>query len=131
MQRAAVVDLEAASLALIKASPIGTMFKPDNFVFCACGAGNNEGKGQYTEGAELIDEIVGVIRKEAESCDRPQRLQSTHSRDGGTGSALGCLLLMKIRESYPERITATFSVYPSAKVSDGVVEAENSDDRTA
>ena len=49
--RAALIDLEAASLELIKASPIGTMFKADNFMFCASGAGNNEG-------GELMDEIV-------------------------------------------------------------------------
>ena len=45
---------------------IGTMFKADNFVF---GASNNWARGHYTEGAELIDEVVNVIRKEGESCD--------------------------------------------------------------
>ena len=38
--RAALVDLEPGSLDVIKASPIGTMFKRDNFVF-----GINWGKG--------------------------------------------------------------------------------------
>ena len=57
--RAALVDLEAGSLDVIKTSPIGTIFKPDNFVF------------GVSEGAELIDEVVDVIRKEAESCDCP------------------------------------------------------------
>ena len=101
------------------------MFKPDNFVFGASGAGNNWAKGHYTEGAELIDEVVDVIRKEAESCDCPQGFQITHSLGGGTGSGLGTLLLMKIRDNYPDRITATFSVYPSPKVSDVVVEPYN------
>ena len=123
--RAALVDLEPGSLDVIKASPIGTMFKPDNFVFGASGAGNNWAKGHYTEGAELIDEVVDVIRKEAESCDCPQGFQITHSLGGGTGSGLGTLLLMKIRDNYPDRITATFSVYPSPKVSDVVVEPYN------
>jgi tubulin beta len=123
--RAALVDLEPGSLDVIKASQIGKMFKPDNFVFGASGAGNNWAKGHYTEGAELIDEVVDVIRKEAESCDCPQGFQITHSLGGGTGSGLGTLLLMKIRDNYPDRITATFSVYPSPKVSDVVVEPYN------
>jgi Tubulin/FtsZ family, GTPase domain len=33
------------------------------------GAGNNWAKGHYTEGAELIDAVLDVVRKEAESCD--------------------------------------------------------------
>ena len=33
------------------------------------GAGNNWAKGHYTEGAELIDSVLDVVRKEAESCD--------------------------------------------------------------
>ena len=33
------------------------------------GAGNNWAKGHYTEGAELIDSVMDIVRKEAESCD--------------------------------------------------------------
>lgn len=33
------------------------------------GAGNCWAKGHYTEGAELIDNVLDVVRKEAESCD--------------------------------------------------------------
>jgi len=45
------------------------IFRPDNFVFGQTGAGNNWAKGHYTEGAELIDSVLDVVRKEAESCD--------------------------------------------------------------
>jgi tubulin beta len=123
--RAVCVDLEPGTSEVIKASPIGNIFKPDNFVFGASGAGNNWAKGHYTEGAEIIDEVLDVVRKEAESCDCPQGFQITHSLGGGTGSGLGTLLLLKIRDAYPDRITATFSVYPSPKVSDVVVEPYN------
>merc|ERR1711881_490662 len=37
----------------------------------------------------------------------------------------GTLLLLKIRDTYPDRITTTYSVYPSPKVSDTVVEPYN------
>lgn len=33
------------------------------------GAGNNWAKGHYTEGAELVDNVLDVVRKEAEACD--------------------------------------------------------------
>ena len=44
---------------------------------------------------------------------------------GGTGSGMGTLLISKIREEYPDRIMNTFSVVPSPKVSDTVVEPYN------
>ena len=67
-------------------------------IFCAgqSGAGNNWAKGHYTEGAELVDSVLDVVRKEAESCDCLQGFQLTHSLGGGTGSGLGTLLISKI-----------------------------------
>jgi len=123
--RAVLVDLEPGVLDVIKACPVGKMFKPDNFAFGASGAGNNWAKGHYTEGGEIIDEVMDIIRKEVEGCDCPQGLQLTQSLGGGTGSGLGTLTLLKCRDSYPDRILATYSVYPSPKVSDVVVEPYN------
>jgi tubulin beta len=123
--RAVLIDLEPGTAEVIKASPIGKMFKPDNFAWGASGAGNNWAKGHYTEGAELIDEVVDIVRKEIEGCDCPQGIQLTQSLGGGTGSGMGTLLLMKCRDNYPDRILATYSVYPSPKVSDVVVEPYN------
>jgi len=82
------------------------------------GAGNNWAKGHYTEGAELIDSVLDVVRKEAESCDCLQGFQLTHSLGGGTGAGMGTLLISKIREEYPDRVMLTFSIVPSPKVSD-------------
>jgi len=79
--------------------------------------GNNWAKGHYTEGAELVDSVLDVLRKEAEGCDCLQGFQLAHSLGGGTGSGLGTLLISKIREEYPDRIMNTFSVVPSPKVS--------------
>jgi len=109
----------------VRASPFGGIFRPDNFVFGQSGAGNNWAKGHYTEGAELIDSVLDVVRKEAEGCDCLQGFQVTHSLGGGTGSGMGTLLISKIREEYPDRMMMTFSVFPSPKVSDTVVEPYN------
>lgn len=142
--RAVLVDLEPGTMDSVRSGPFGQIFRPDNFVFGQSGAGNNWAKvtliafspardgfisvllqGHYTEGAELVDSVLDVVRKEAEGCDCMQGFQMTHSLGGGTGSGLGTLLISKIREEYPDRIMNTFSVVPSPKVSDTVVEPYN------
>ncbi|XP_060718430.1 tubulin beta-4B chain-like isoform X5 [Tachysurus vachellii] len=123
--RAVLVDLEPGTMDSVRSGPFGQVFRPDNFVFGQSGAGNNWAKGHYTEGAELVDSVLDVVRKEAESCDCLQGFQLTHSLGGGTGSGMGTLLISKIREEYPDRIMNTFSVVPSPKVSDTVVEPYN------
>uniref|UniRef100_H2RB52 Tubulin beta chain n=1 Tax=Pan troglodytes TaxID=9598 RepID=H2RB52_PANTR len=103
------------------------LFKRHGTLFVAgqTGAGNNWAKGHYTEGAELVDAVLDVVRKECEHCDCLQGFQLTHSLGGGTGSGMGTLLISKIREEFPDRIMNTFSVMPSPKVSDTVVEPYN------
>merc|ERR1712178_677952 len=123
--RAILMDLEPGTMDSVRAGPFGQVFRPDNFVFGQSGAGNNWAKGHYTEGAELIDAVLDVVRKEADSRDCLQGFQVTHSLGGGTGSGMGTLLISKIREEYPDRVMATFSVMPSPKVSDTVVEPYN------
>jgi len=66
-----------------------------------------------------------IVRKEAEGCYCLQGFQLCHSLGGGTGSGMGTLLISKVREEYPDRIMETFSVIPSPKVSDTVVEPYN------
>lgn len=62
----------------VRSGPYGQIFRPDNFVFGQTGAGNNWAKGHYTEGAELIDSVLDVVRKEAESCDCLQGIKPPH-----------------------------------------------------
>jgi tubulin beta len=123
--RAVLVDLEPGTMDSVRAGQYGQLFRPDNFVFGQSGAGNNWAKGYYTEGQELCEGIMDVVRKEAESSDALQGFQLVHSLGGGTGSGLGTLLLNKLREEYPDRILSTYSIVPSPKVSDTVVEPYN------
>ncbi|XP_062557276.1 tubulin beta chain-like [Armigeres subalbatus] len=123
--RAVLVDLEPGTMDSVRQSHYGNIFRPDNFVFAQSGAGNNWAKGHYTEGAELVETVLDVVRREAETCDCLQGFQLAHSLGGGSGSGMGTLLVSKIREEYPDRIINTFSVYPSPKVSDTVVEPYN------
>lgn len=123
--RAVLLDLEPATIQKVRASEYGQLFRPDNMIYGQSSAGNNWAKGHYTEGAELVDSVMEVLRKEAENTDSLQGFQISHSLGGGTGSGMGTLLLSKIREEYPESMIATFSVMPSKKVSDTVVEPYN------
>merc|ERR1712012_852397 len=60
-----------------------------------------------------------------EKCDASQAFTLYHSIGGGTGSGMGTLLLLKIRDAFPDKITCSYSIYPSPKVSDTVVEPYN------
>lgn len=123
--RCVLIDTSTETLDSIKASSIGSLFKPDNFISANQNAANNWGKGHYTLGGELIDTIIDTLRKEIESCDCLQGFQMTHSIGGGTGSGLGTLLLTKIKDRYADRINCTYTIFPSEKVSDIVVEPYN------
>uniref|UniRef100_T1KFQ9 Tubulin beta chain n=1 Tax=Tetranychus urticae TaxID=32264 RepID=T1KFQ9_TETUR len=125
--RAVLVDLEPGTMDSVRSGPFGQLFRPNNFVLAnlvlvTIGLRVIILK---TMSAELVDAVLDVVRKEAESCDCLQGFQLTHSLGGGTGSGMGTLLISKIREEYPDRIMNTFSVVPSPKVSDTVVEPYN------
>ncbi|KAJ3151666.1 hypothetical protein HK101_001879, partial [Irineochytrium annulatum] len=123
--RAVMVDLEPGTLDSIRGGHMGGLYRPDNMIYGHSGAGNNWAKGYYTEGAEIVETVLDVVRKESEACDSLQGFQLTHSLGGGTGSGMGSLLVSKMREEYPDRMMCTFSVIPSPKVSDTVVEPYN------
>jgi tubulin beta len=76
--RAVLMDLEPGTMDSVRTGPYGQIFRPDNFVFGQSGAGNNWAKGHYTEGAELIDSVLDVVRKEAENCDCLQGIATCH-----------------------------------------------------
>ncbi|KAL2845897.1 Tubulin/FtsZ [Aspergillus pseudoustus] len=82
---------------------------------------NQANANKYVPRAVLVD----VVRREAEACDLLQGFQITHSLGGGTGSGFGTLLIAKVREEFPDRMMASFSVLPSPKVSNVVVEPYN------
>jgi len=124
--RSTQIDLEGGVCNRLRSGALGHLFRPDTFIHGESGAGNNWAKGHYTEGAELVDQILDVLRQQVEGCDSFQGFQIIHSLGGGTGSGLGTLLAGKLREEVPDAMIATFSVLPSPKMSDTVVEPYNS-----
>jgi tubulin beta len=123
--RSVFVDLEQSSLDAIKSGLYGQIFRPENFISTSSSGGNNWVKGFYTEGQEIAESIMDVIRKEVEECDSLQGFQFTHFLGGGTGSGLGTLLINHLRERYPDRILSSYSIFPSPQFSDIVVEIYN------
>ncbi|KAL4191632.1 hypothetical protein AMTRI_Chr07g30830 [Amborella trichopoda] len=82
------MDLEPETMDSVRTGPYGQIFRSDNFVFGQSGARNNWVKGHYVEGAELIDSVLDVVRKEAKNCDCLQGFQVCHSLGGWTGSRM-------------------------------------------
>ncbi|XP_043474787.1 tubulin beta chain-like [Leptopilina heterotoma] len=119
------VDLDPGSLEMVKSGPNGRIFSPDSFISSSNGAANNFAKGYFTEGAELANETLDIIRLEAENCDLIQGFQVIHSLGGGTGSGMGTRLMTHLKEDYSDRIVKSYSVIPSPKVSNTIVEPYN------
>ncbi|KAH8828810.1 beta tubulin [Flagelloscypha sp. PMI_526] len=113
--RAIVVDLEPWTRDSVLQSAIGRMFRPDDVVVGQGGGGNNWARGHYTEGAELSDPIIDIVRREAEKSERLEGFQLTHCPGGATGGGLASLLLARIREEYPSHMMTTFTVTPASK----------------
>nr|XP_055121022.1 tubulin beta-1 chain isoform X8 [Symphalangus syndactylus] len=74
--RAVLVDLEPGTMDSIRSSKLGALFQPDSFVHGNSGAGNNWAKGHYTEGAELIENVLEMVRHEMD-----QQLLSVQTRN--------------------------------------------------
>ncbi|KAF8574568.1 beta-tubulin [Ramaria rubella] len=119
--RSVQIDLESGVLNKIRSGPQGSLYRPDTMISSDSGAGNNWAKGC----AELIEQILECLRQQSEACNALQGFQMLHSLGGGTGAGLGSLLLAKLREEFPDRMLSTFSVLPSPKVSETVVEPYN------
>lgn len=123
--RNVLIDMEPSFLDGVKGSTGGQLYRPDNFVCGKEGAANNWAKGHLTEGAALLEPSMEVIRKEVEAADNLQGFQFIHSLGGGTGSGLATKIMQLVRDEFPDRMIAPFTIYPSPKVSDVVVEPYN------
>ncbi|KAL2930519.1 Tubulin beta-3 chain [Bienertia sinuspersici] len=111
--RAVLMDLEPGTMDSLRSGPYGQIFRPDNFVFGQSGAGNNWAKGHYTEEKKLRTVIVFKDSKFATHWVEELVQEWAH------------FLFQRSGRSNPDRMMLTFSVFPSPKVSDTVVEPYN------
>ena len=56
--RAVLVDLEPGTMDSVRSGPLGSLFRPDNFVFGQNGAGNNWAKGREFTFSALMTAIL-------------------------------------------------------------------------
>ncbi|KAE8360395.1 hypothetical protein BDV27DRAFT_167849 [Aspergillus caelatus] len=108
----------------IHGGPLGSFFRPGNLLFRGYGSGQCWATGYHTAGAELIEESIDIVRRESEACECLQGFQIVHSLGGGTGGGMGALLISRLRDEFPDRVIATFSVFPP-QAPDVVVEPYN------
>ncbi len=123
--RALFVDLEPATCDATRSKPFGKLLLPGSFVSGQTGCCNNWAKGYYTEGAELVDQVMDQIRASAERADCIQGFQVMHSMDGGTGGGMGALIIDKIQEEFPDKIASSFGLITPPGMTDTTVGAYN------
>jgi tubulin beta len=123
--RAVLVDLEPGVIARFGNSDLAELFDEGSIVSKIPGAANNWARGFKVEGEKIIDQIMNVIDAAVEKTSSLQGFILTHSIGGGSGSGLGSLILEKLRQAYPKKKIFTFSVAPSALISDSAVEPYN------
>jgi tubulin epsilon len=78
---------------MVLQGPLRTLFDPRSILTDVSGAGNNWAHGYHIYGPQYQDQILEMIRYEAEQCDSLQGFFLMHSLGGGTGSGLGSYLL--------------------------------------
>ena len=64
--RSVLTDLDPGTMDAIRAGPLDRFFSSENFIFGSCHTGSHFAKGFYSEGADLVDSIMNIVRREAE-----------------------------------------------------------------
>ncbi|CAJ0962926.1 unnamed protein product, partial [Mesorhabditis belari] len=127
--RAVMVDLEPRVINGIFQSDYADFFKKTSSFMSADGggAGNNWASG-YAQGQKVSEDVLELIRLEAERADDLEGFMVTHSVSGGTGSGLGSFFIEKIRSEYPKKVIQTYSVFANQAggTSDVIVSPYNS-----
>lgn len=123
--RAVLVDLEPGVIARIEGGDMSQLFDEGCIIRKLPGAANNWARGYNIEGERIIDQVMNVIDSAVEKTKALQGFLITHSIGGGSGSGLGSLIIGKLRAAYPKKKIFTFSVAPSALISDSAVEPYN------
>jgi tubulin beta len=126
------MDLNMADLAQIVQDPLGDLFRPENIKGSDDGSGGNYAKAFHTEGPDLCDQTLDLVRKEVERCNCLQGVQFVHSISGGTGSGLTGLLqsalwdyLDKSSDGLSKCIMQNFTLVPSPDMPASPVEPYN------
>lgn len=93
------------------------LFRPSSLISGKEDAANNYGRGFYTIGKEIENNILDSIRKQAEMCTSLAGFFIFHSMGGGTGSGLTTLLMQRLATEFSKKHKLEFVIYPCPRVS--------------
>ena len=117
-----ICDLDVTTIDSVRASNLGSLFNADQYIYSGNSANNLFSLGYNNH---IIDDIFDEIRSEAEKCSSIQGFKILHGIGGGTGSGLTSYLAQLLKDEYYDRIMTSYTVYPSNKASDIVIEPYN------
>ncbi|QRW07880.1 Tubulin C-terminal domain [Ceratobasidium sp. AG-Ba] len=103
-----------------------SLFHPETLITGKEDVANNYARGHYTVGKELIDNMMGRVRRLADNCSGLQGVFVFHSFGGGTGFDFGALLLECLSTDHGKKAKLEFCVHLAPKLSSSVVEPYNS-----
>ncbi|XP_062510465.1 tubulin epsilon chain-like isoform X2 [Corticium candelabrum] len=112
--RAVLIDMEEGVVSEVMRGPMRDVFDSQQLLTDVSGSGNNWAVGNRFYGQKFREQIMDIVRKQAEQCDCLQCFFLLHSMGGGTGSGVGTAILDLLKEEYPEIYRFAIAVYPSA-----------------
>ena len=92
------------------------LFHPEQLITGKEDAANNYARGYYTLGKEILDTVMGQIRKLADQCSGLEGFLLFHSFGGGTGSGFTSLLMKALSADYGKKSNLKFAIYPAPQV---------------
>ena len=123
--RAVFLDLEPTAIDEIRTGSYRQLFHPKQLISGKEDAASSYARGYYTLGEQALDTCMDRIREQADLCTDLSGFIVYNSVGGGTGSGVGSLLMERLSVDYPNKTKLVFPVYPSAKISNTVVEPYN------
>lgn len=113
--RGIIIDFDSSGIRESLDSNFGHNYSEDN-IFCYdnCGLGMFA-TGYYGEGADKIEDILEIFRKEIEKTENIQGIELNLNIYGGTGSGFGSLLMEKLKDLYPRLKQSIFCSIASNK----------------
>ncbi|OAJ45254.1 hypothetical protein BDEG_28406 [Batrachochytrium dendrobatidis JEL423] len=99
--RGIMIDMEEGVINHILRGPLQEIFDPWQHITSVSGSGNNWAMGHHVYGPQYRDQILEVVRKQAEYCNSLQSFFIIGSMGGGTGSGLGSYLFGLLEDAFP------------------------------
>lgn len=113
--RAVMVDMESKVIqnTVAIANKSGKWQYPEKQQFCRKrGAGNNWADGFYGHGLDVKEQVMEMVQREVEKCDRFGGFLSLMSVAGGTGSGVGTYITQCLKDRYPQALLLNQLVWP-------------------